>query len=390
MADFTDLNTYFESRIDQYHQNIYGRWWRTDPYASLVPVMTFDFEEGLIPTVLTTTGELPTAYPTSLTALARSTGTGNAACNLTPTTIKTGAIERTFRLEGIAWQSDVFCLTDIELSHQAAKMAGDAEKVLGEYYGVFMSDYHRIKSLAMSEKKSSTTTASALTTVTDSAEDYSALSGNKPVSNISWDHLDNIYDDLNQRGANQFAVGYADGEPVYSLTGGSALIRSLWRDDTNVRTDVQYADPNSNFLPRGIKKAVRGMIPNVDIFPIRLDTNLDLIYPTANADTSLGRTNSPNPNYKTVANGGTAVYETVIISALSGWERHVRPPSPRAVSQMEFDDQNYSGDIQWINNKDNDTNKLGNQGYYYMESWQAAKPVYPEFWRVLLTLAVDA
>ena len=114
------------------------------------------------------------------------------------------------------------------------------------------------------------------------------------------------------------------------------------------------------------------------------------IYPTINAAATSGRKNIPNPDYRTVANGGLAVYENVKVIMKDIWEVKVRPSDPTQFGNMSFDQRSWTGNVYWVNNKDMCDNIDGNKGFYRWLWSAAAKPIFPDLGVEIITLAEDA
>lgn len=390
--DLAQINNVFASRPSVFHKNIYHRSWRTDPFMSFRKKVTYNMEEGPIPVVITSTHELPTAYPTGLTKVTTapaSGGTTDPGCDVPATIIKSGYKTRTFQLEQVAFETEVICLSDLQHKYQALQQVKNKERGLAEFSIVWNSDWTRLQNIGMVDKKVSTTSATGLTEVSNALFAFTGLT--LPTFDLNWIHLDSLYDMLIRRGAGEFAIGQAGGMPTFGITSGPGIKRALFQDDELVRETINYSsNSEQNFAARGITKAVNGFAPNVDEFPIRIAADgTTLIYPTINQDTTVGRESVANPNYKTVANGGLAVYEVVTIVVRDTYEVHVRPTGPTSFGQEKFTPQNYTGSVQWINNPDMNLNKLGNKGLYRMDIQQAAKPIYPELGFSILTLARD-
>lgn len=390
--DLTNINSYFETRKNQFEKNIYSRYWMSDPYASLVPSMPFDLEMGLVPTVITATHDLPTSYlPLTQTPLALSAGTGNAACSPTVINIGGGYINRDYNLNVIAFQTEVICLTDMQFKFQAEQQARARERGLTDFVVAYQADWHRVNNIGMINTKVSTTGAAVLDYNNDSNFNYSGVS--VPTVRLNWTHLGQLYDALNRIGAQEFAVGSAQGKPVYALNIGPGLQRALFQYDSLIREGVNFMDMgkdyNDNFLPRGIDSAINGMLPNTDLFPIRYDSGMVPIYPFANRAVTRGTQGWTNPNYLTVANGGTAVYEAFSVMARNVYSRRPRPVGPIQISQQSFNAITYGGEVRWYNNPDMAGNLQGNYGLYRVDIQQAAMPEYPELGFAGITLAID-
>jgi len=379
------INDYFAQAKNQFTLPLYNWIWRTNPWISIIPRSMFEYQDGLIPEVNTSTSELPTDYP-DLSNVTLSNGTGNGACVSSPTTVLDGYINRSYRLEKDSYKTRTFCLTDLQFSWQAEQQASNLYQNLQQYTTVRWSDWYRIKNICMIDTKVSTGTGSTFDSDSNSECDFSNVA--LPTGNLSWSHLNCFYDAQIRLGAEP--VGYSEGQQLYTLTTGPGIKRALWQTDTQVRDTVNWGDAFQNFQARGINTSINGFIPNVDDFPIRYAADgTTKIYPTINVAASVGRKNIPNPDYLTVARGGLAVYEVFTILPKNVWEVKVRPTSPTTFNGMAFDPVTYVGEPMWINNKDMCENILGNMGYYLMNLSMAAKPVRPEVGYTGLTLAVD-
>lgn len=379
------INDYFAQAKNQFTLPLYNWIWRTNPWYTIIPRSMFDYQDGLIPEVNTSTSELPTEYP-DLSNVSLSNGTGNSACVSSPTTVLDGYINRSFRLEKDSYQTRVFCLTDLQFSWQAAQQASNLFQNLKQYTTVRWSDWYRVKNICMIDTKVSTGTGSTYDSDSNADCDFSGVS--LPTAELSWDHLNCFYDAQIRLGAEP--VGYSEGQQLYTLSVGPGYKRKLWQTDTQVRDTVNWADPFQNFTARGINTSINGYVPNVDDFPIRYAADgTTKIYPTLNVAASVGRKNIPNPDYLTVARGGLAVYEVATILPRNVWEVKVRPTGPTNFDGMAFNPIEYVGDPMWINNKDMCSNVEGNMGFYRMNLSMAAKPVRPEAGYSILTLAKD-
>ncbi len=386
--DLSAINNFFTQSVNQFVEPIYNWIWRTNPFISLIPRAEFTPMDGLVPKVVTTTSELPTAYP-NWGNLSISDGTADS-CDVSPTAILDGTIERNYQLEINAFISRVLCLTDLQFDWQAEQEVANLQKNLMQYITVTWSDWYRMKSLCNSGTKVSTLAAGATFDSVDGNCSFAGLAGHLPTTALTWDHLTPLYDILMQAGAEANAVGYSEGQPLVSLICGPGVKRALWQDDSKIRDTVNWGDAFQNFTARGINTSINGFIPNMDLYPIRWAADgTTKIYPTTNTSATKGRKSIPNPNYLTVARGGLAVYETAYIMPRDVWEARVRPVGPTSFGMASFNPINYVGDLRWINNPDNDENPLGNKGYYRMDIQAAARPVRPEIGYSIMTLAVD-
>lgn len=394
MPDCAVLNNLFQQVINQFQEPIYKKIFRQNPYLTLVPRAEFVDMDGLQPKVVTSTSELPTSYPTDLANLALTDGTGDT-CTPSPATILDGNIVRDYQLEVDAFNSRTFCLTDLQFSWQAEQMVANVQQLLGQYITVRLSDWYRLKNICMINNKLGTLAAGETVVDENGDCDFSGLvgAGGTPTAQLSWDHLNPLYDEQIQVGAGDHAVGYSEGQPLFALALGPGYKRKLWQDDSMVRDTVNWGDAFQNFTARGINTSINGFIPNVDNFIPRLDASFNFIYPTINTNATKGRKWIPNPAYRAVSSGrvdAEAVYEVFYVMPRDIWEARFRPVGTTQFAQAGFNPVNYIGDIQWINNKTFcGTNDQGTKGYYRMDLQMAAKPIFPEFGYAGLTLAYD-
>lgn len=388
------LNNLFQTVINQFQEPIYKKVFRQNPYLTLVPRSEFIDSDGLQPKVVTSTSELPTSYPTDLENLSLTDGTGDT-CDVPPSTILDGNIVRDYQLEVDAFNSRTFCLTDLQFSWQAESMISNVQQLLGQYVTVRLSDWYRLKNICMINKKLGTMAAGAVEVVESGDCDFSDLiaAGGTPTAQLSWDHLNPLYDEQIQLGAGDHAVGMSEGQPLFALALGPGYKRKLWQDDTLIRETVNWGDAFQNFTARGINTSINGFIPNVDNFIPRLDAAFNFIYPTRNVNATKGRKWEPNPAYRAVSSGradAEAVYEVFYVMPRDIWEAKFRPVGSTQFGQAGFNPVNYIGDFTWINNRTFcGTNDLGTKGYYRADLQMAAKSIFPEFGAVGLTLAYD-
>jgi hypothetical protein len=396
MASLGNINSYFLTRRNQFENNIFARFWTTDPFAGLIESKPFELEMGLTPTVVTATHELPTSYlPLTQTALTLSAGTGNAACTPGVINIGGGYITRNFTINVNAFQTEAFCLTDLQFKFQWEQQARFREKGLGDFVTQYQGDWARVNNIGQVNTKVMPL-GPGLYAESDNDANFSFVNLAPYVGQcgvLDWTMLANFYDRLNQIGAQQNSVGMSDGTPVYALNIGPGLKRRLFQTTSFIRTSVDFNDMGKefsrNFLARGIDTAINGFLPNVDLNAIRYDAGFNPIYPYVNNQVTQGTQAQPNPNYRTVALGGKAVYEAFSIMARGVYSKRPRPIGPLQAGLEGFNPVTYSGEVRWLNNPDMSTNILGNYGLYRIDIQQAAMPEFPELAFTGICLAID-
>lgn len=394
MAQSLDnINNLLAQKKNQWDRELYQLNFQNNPYESLAEKALFDLEDGLTPQVITNTYELPVIpiNPTNMSALAISSGTGNG-CDTTENIVKSGYQDRSYSLYKYVVESEVLCLSDIQFDFNPAKQIANKIEGLRQYNLAWWRSYYQNAFIGMSDNKLSTTGAASFTFYTNSNYTFSGVTS--PTSEFNWAHGKYVYDLLASSGGEQNAVGMADGQPVYSMNLGMGYKTKLWQVDEGVRNTVNWMSAGKewspNFRARGIDKSVYGFIPNVDRYPIRYDGGMQYIPPFLNQDATKGRKNVPNPAYRTVLNGGNAVYEVITITPRNVFQPRVRPVGPTAFQQATFNPKEYSGEVTWINNKNMTDNKYGDKGFFAMNFQVAAKPIYNNLGYAILTLALDS
>lgn len=379
-------NQFFATAKNQFNDPLYNWIWLRNPYWDIYPRSMYDYMDGLVPEVLTTTTELPESYPFDLSNVVLSNGTGNGACVATPRTINSGYTSRNFRLQMDDWKTPPFCLTDLQYTWKAQQFAKNVYLNLQNYATVRWADWYRVQNIGMIDTKVSTGSGNTYDLDVNSDFNFSGVS--LPTAELDWGVLNCLYDTQTNIGAEP--VGYSEGTELYALNVGPYYKRKLWQTNTQVRDTVNWGDAFQNFKARGINTSINGLIPNMDQQMIRYEADgTTPIYPWLNTNATVGRKFIPNPAYKTVANGGDAAYETFQIVAKNIFEVKVAPSGPTEFDGMSFDPRNYVGDVNWINNKDMCENPEGTMGYYIAHLRMGAKPIRSEVGITGLTLAVD-
>lgn len=424
--------------------NLKTRMWREDPYRHVAPTRKFDREGGETPTITEFTSELPENYPIKeasfgaftdgllrMQQLARSPYPGPAdsaqAVQGTPPAaqtaqilgpkgdvtdinqrlgldgngepqahlIKMGQREYIFEMRKIPFETPIINLEDLKTRHATKQQIKKTEMALGHFLTVFSGDHHRIANIAMLKNK--LIMGSADTYGDDYKEDFTG--GTIPaggVTALDWDTLKELYNKLLRNGFMQEnAIGYMKGNmPVVPFYAGVETIQRLFKEeDMDI---MKYDDPKSYWAVFGSGKARHGFMPVVDLFPIRAAHQADaadgpngteFTYPTRNKDESFGRGNEANPNYYDNSATGTAPYEVAYILPKGCYEMVFEPNSPTEWSKAKFKEQDYTGQIQWINNKTfRGANDKGVLGYYRMDLQMGPKPINPDLGFAILHL----
>lgn len=416
MADITDL--YLEAFTDQMEPKIYSRVFRANKLAALVDREEFDPTMGMNQKIVTLDGSRPTAYPTALTEVSRSTGTGDVSCNATATRIERGGIKREFEMVQQAFDTDTICVNDLQTGWNSGTMLQEFERVLAENMNIFLSDFYRITNLQMAPQKAAVLSGGTLSwaSSSDYTANFSGLS-TLPTGVLTWAHLRQIHERLLAQGlTDEYSIGTdSNGLPVLPLVCSMATIQRL-TSETTIRDTVNYLDPASNLKALGINQSIYGFALILDLFPIRYGkfavttssgttyssitsvgqiTMAHSVYPSVAVDyttdsdsLTFGKGSKVNPFYAPVANDGHTQYEVATIVPRGTWTMKVWPTAPSRYANAIFNPITYAGQVRWINNKtfrgDNDD---GNKGYYRLDWRGGAAPARVDFGVALLQKA---
>ncbi len=443
--------------INQFDEYINAKYFLTDPYRSLIPRRTFETQQGEIPTVVSMSGQLPTAYPENLIKLNSTNGAGPSG-DVARRVLADGQTDRTYQLETDAWKSGIINQSDYQWRKNPQQVIQNIMRMMANFTVAFNSDYHRIQNIGMMDHKAVITAAGEFIEVSDSNFDFSGIvtkrentataggaatitldsgasgtndfyntfgicivggtgAGQKrlisdydggtqlatvsanwttqpdstsvfliltkdlPEAALDWDNtLPGLYNNMLRRGAEDFKIGMADGDVVFSLSNSPEIKTKLFKKDLQV--DIRYDDPHMNFTARGIKGAINGFMPNVDNFIIRYDACMQKIYPHQNVAATRGTKGELNPDYLPVSQGGRAQYEIAYIMTREIYEVRPRQPEATATAGAQFKAQNYTAEINWLNPESIDAlgdNRLHNKGYFDSQWCAASKPLNPEF-----------
>lgn len=402
------LSNYLMALPQQYMRGNTKSLWRNNIFRSMYEQGAWDFSAGLTPKVRSFTGTLPDEYPT-LTNIALSSSNDPRPSQLaTAQTILRGERERTYQLGHIRFDTSVFSVADLKRGWLPAEALTDFGKHLRQFSLVTWADLYRLWNIKYYDTKVSTRGSDViLTDSTVDAADFASLAS-LPNADLGWGHLKQLYDMLLVSGyVDELAIGTSNGAPVFPLVARRPIIEALFRD-ADSREEIKYFDPQSN-LAAFSKYSVNGFAPFIDMHAIRFGDSdgiastaelvlAKMIYPTVNVaaagsatdDIVLGSGYKANPYYKTIANGGYAEYEVVTVPTKNAFKVLVEPPDPASIGEATFNPSDYSGEVNWINNKTfQGTNDHGDVGYFELLIGAAAKPINPEWGFSIVTKAKD-
>ncbi len=189
-----------------------------------------------------------------------------------------------------------------------------------------------------------------------------------PDAYISNAVLDRIYTRLKITAPVEDAYGVDNGKPVFALVIGDQASLAL-RQESGYRDDYRESTMVDMLLkPLGVNQSFRGFYhlcdPTMPRFTISGGA-LTRVEPL----TSAGVYNSAYD---------TAPYEAFYVLHKEGIEAQVPPPNVSAPG-FNFDPVRYTGEFEFINNKDNVVNLVGDKGFFLSSIGLAIKPKEVEF-----------
>ncbi len=174
--DITNIENHLKTYVNQIEEKILHRVLTKSFDSKLVPTIPLSYEAGLNPIVLTTTHDLPTSYPFSEADIALSNGTGSGACNPSTTTIHHGTKERTFTPTIVAFDTDPFCITDMQYKFKGDQQMRNIERGLMNYVDSYTKDWFRVQNIRMIDTKVSTTGTNSLDFDSNTDADFTGVS----------------------------------------------------------------------------------------------------------------------------------------------------------------------------------------------------------------------
>lgn len=206
--------------------------------------------------------------------------------------------------------------------------------------------------------------------LTTSGTSNADVTPNAYVSNAI---MDRIYNRLRIVTPPEEAWGTDNGQPVFAAVLSTDASLALKRE-SGIRDDVRKSSFVDSLLkPLGINESFRGFYhmpaPDMPRFTIASGV-LTRIEP-------LTSTGAYNPLYD------DAPYEAMYIVHKEVLESQIPTPTVLAPG-VKFDPVSYTGDWNWVNNKDNTVNLVGDKGFYLGSLACAIKPKNYEYGYVVL------
>ena len=214
-----------------------------------------------------------------------------------------------------------------------------------------------------------------------------------PTSELTQEMLDNVAVDLNELGASDANsegwINLGDDGPIYPLYISQEASQDIQLNNAELRQDYRWAEPMALLKRMGATRVIRNFRHVINLFPprynflagnwIRIPTwVMSGVAPAA----SKGNVAIINPQWK------TAAYEAAFV--LNPWVFHSEIVQPvNAAAGLNWTPKNYMGEWTFMTGGQeideaacyDPTKKLGR---HFAEFKAAARPIFPEYGRMLL------
>lgn len=408
------INDFLARESGRYLENqILQKTLRVSPWLQLTPEGTWSPEMGAALKVLMLGRALPAAGntyvdggdignpaydPTYWTDVGGEFGSGTANdCQPPLMTIQTGSDSVSFNLQHLALNSQDFCATNLMQSFAGKRQLAGIVRALAQITGWVMAEkFRRDFTYWCADKIVVNQTAIFRHTNAGGvagAADFNfgagplqdlQTSGADNPGQLRNEMLDELYEDLDRRGAQEFALFNMDDGPIFSLITNGQTAQGL-RRAPETRQDIRWSKEVEDLLKgMNARTAPRnGFQYSIDSFPPRWKhvggSGWVKIEPyIIRAGTDKGFTIQDNPKYKSVAQGGEATYQDSFVHT-QGVIEEVYPDSIGNSSGTGFTPVNYRGVWGWRNIIQPTLNEDGDIGHFRGRFMLGAMPKYTDY-----------
>lgn len=376
-----NINDLYVAESGRFGLGIYQRLLATSPWMSRVEQEPFPAGMGDNLTAITWERNLPTDEPTWQN-VGNSTGDDPGSCDITPVELPTGQTKRQYGIQAMAIRTPFMCINDLFWAWQVKEQTKAAVVNLTQNTQWYWKERARDEYTRIAAHKTIVTTGLP--------EDPTNFPTTAPTSQLTDGVLQTAYIALVQDGAAMTPSGpvaTAAGKPIFMLITSMEQGRQLLKGDDNTRQDFRWSTRADELLaPVSMEASYNGFLHSYDPYPVRWNLTMGVwvrVLPFIQTAASQGFKIIPNPAWK------TALYEDSYIYVPCVYKTQVPNVNMDFGGGIVYNAQNYRGEFQWINNKDNDCNPLGNKGYFRGDFYSASKPEYPEFGYVFRHLRCD-
>lgn len=193
--------------------------------------------------------------------------------------------------------------------------------------------------------------------------------------------LDQIYDWMMKEGAGLHPVSRDMGAPTLGLITSRETSDAIIRGE-GVRDDYRYGDPGELLRPLGVTRVYKGYVHMIDTELPRfnyINNAWVRVLAQIPENATKGTRGVPNPAY------ATASYEMSYIYSSDVYECVVQKEGP-SIPGADFEDHPYyyTGQVFWLNIKNEQYNPLGKIGRWLMLFQNGSRPKLPNRGRVIM------
>lgn len=372
-----DVNNFLETESNRIVDDPSEKKWLTNPWQndSIVPRSRWPDGMGATPNFITYEKAMP--YETDIEFNTYGfndggEGDGGGSCTPATATIYPATTRRSMQLRKAAVESPPFCIEDGRMSYMIAQQAAGAIRNLKGFARFTWANQRRDRFTEIVSNKF----------VADAALTNNPTTfGTGTIGTLERGMLDYIRLFLVRLGAamdNKLATD-AYGQPILPLVISPEAQQTLANNDVtiqNIRWDAAQVK-RLNAVP-GAFDTLNGYKMTIDIEAPRWNltggvwVRVPFLLPAA----TKGEAANPNPDYF------TADYEDAIIASNQVVKLAI-PSANLNAGPMKFSPQDYLGNFNWLNIRDNTCNKDGNIGYFRGTFGYGAQPGIPEYGAVL-------
>ena len=338
----------FRVATEALSSEIYNRAKFTTPLLSAVPEGRFPKNVGSTISIFNVEANELTTENTGGSAV-----TASDACNYSWTDLSIGFTETTYSPKKLQYRGPIFCkdakyfehspeeFISKYLDHMSSAVAQDFESFLFYHYA-------RMVPIYVATSTGFNSLGSVSTTLTAAAAN----------SELTQSMLDKLVPLLIAERAlpsttdgNGFVSLDGPAGPLWTLLIGIEASNRIKKNNTEHRTDLRYANPNSLLNRMGATEAIRNFRHLPWVLPMRFshDGSKYVIVPRfTSAATTKGTKVTQNPNW---INPATAPYEAALLLSPDAMKREYIVPDSQ-VGNLSWEPTNYMGEWKWVTGPD--------------------------------------
>ena len=377
--DFTNANNALQTEAGRFGGLIGAKLIATDIWNRLI--RQDQFPEGMgdvIQSIIWERTVIPDVSDDAWADLRVNDGTGNT-CIPTPQQLEYARTIRQYGLSQASVETPFLCVEDIRFGYKFASQLEQMYKLLDQNTTNFWSNRYRNQFLKHAGHH----------IVTDVADVYSMTETGTGLSfpnsqaqfKLDQGMLDTWYVDLRHDTA-EGAYAMVDGQPQFALILSMEQSELLKKQNADTRQDLRFSSYVDELVkPFGVGWSHGNFIHLVDIQVPRFNfvggSYVRVPFYGSEA-TTVGNQSKPSAAYR------QAQFEVTFIFNPNVYLSRVPSVITNPGGGVNFPACNYRGEFNWINNKDNDKNPLGKNGYFRADFVQGSEPQRVEFGYAIL------